>query len=130
MANSDKSLASLIADLSRETSTLVRDEVHLAKAEMSEKVDQVTSGAVSILTGALVAFSGLLVLLWAATVVLAELIEPWTTQPWVAPLIVGVVVALVGLIILQSGRKKVSAEGLKPHHTIDSFKRDRQVLKG
>ncbi|WP_303908453.1 phage holin family protein [Thiohalomonas denitrificans] len=130
MANSEKSLASLIADLSRETSTLVRDEVQLAKAEMSEKVDQTASGAVSILTGAFVAFSGLLALLYAAIVVLAELIAPWTTQPWVAPLIVGVVVALVGLGILQSGRKKISAEGLKPSRTIGSFKRDRQVLKG
>ncbi len=53
MANSDKSLASLIADLSRETSTLVRDEVQLAKAEMSQKVDQVTNHIISIISGRL-----------------------------------------------------------------------------
>jgi uncharacterized membrane protein YqjE len=130
MALQDKSLAGLLGDLSRETTTLIRDEVRIAKVEMEQKLDQAVGGALSIMMGGLVAFAGLLVLLWAATALVAELIEPWTLQPWVAPLIVGLIVAIVGLIMLSSGKRRLSADGLKPKRTIRSLQRDREVLRG
>jgi xanthine/uracil permease len=130
MALQDKSLAGLLGDLSRETTTLIRDEVRIAKAEMEQKVDQAVGGALSIMMGGLIAFAGLLVLLWAATALLAELIEPWTLQPWVAPLIVGLIVAIVGLVMLSSGKRRLSFEGLTPKRTIRSLRRDREVLGG
>ncbi len=96
---------------------------------MSQKVDQVTNGIISIISGAFLAMAGLLALLYALIVVVADSISPWTTEPWVAPLIVGVVFALIGLGVLQSGRKKLLTEGLKPRRTMGSFKRDKQVLR-
>lgn len=130
MANQDKPLSSLIADLSRETSTLVRDEVQLAKAELNQKIDQVTNGAIAVITGAFVVLAGLLSLLYAAIVVLADLLSPLTTEPWVSPLIIGVVLALVGFLILRSGRKRLSSEGLKPKRTLGSLRRNREILRG
>ncbi len=41
-------LPDLIADLTRETTVLVLDEVHLARAELPEKVDQATNGIASV----------------------------------------------------------------------------------
>lgn len=127
---SDKSLSELVADLTREASTLVRDEVRLAKVEISEKVDQATGGAVSFLTGALIAFAGLIVLLQAISILLADLIEPWTIQPWVAPMIVGIAVPLIGLLMMQRGRKRLSTEGMAPHRTMHSLNRDKDIIKG
>lgn len=126
----DKPLGSLMADLTRETSTLIRDEVQLAKVEMSEKVDKATSGAIALFTGGLVVFSGLLVLLAAVTILLADLIEPLTTQPWVAPTIVGLIVAIVGLVMLRRGRHNLSVDGLTPHRSARSLHRDRDMLRG
>lgn len=130
MVAQEKSLAGLLADLSRETTTLIRDEVQIAKAEMNRKVDQATSAALAMLMGGLVVFAGLLVLLWAATAALAQLIAPWTQQPWVAPLIVGVIVAVAGYATLSRGRRRLSLEGLKPKTTLRSLRRDREMLRG
>src|SRR5690554_5801672 len=99
MKNSDKPITGLLSDLPRETSDLVQTEIRLAKAEISEKINQVNSGIVSLITGGVVAFVGLLFLLQAVTIVLAQLLEPITQQPWVAPLIVGVIVAIIGAVL-------------------------------
>lgn len=127
---SEKSLSDLVSDLTREASVLIRDEVRLAKTEISEKVDQATSGAVSLLSGALIAFAGLIILLNAIAILLADLIAPWTLQPWVAPMIIGIAVPLIGLLMMQRGRKRISAEGLAPHRTMHSINRDKDMIKG
>ena len=56
----ERSLASLFSDLWRETATLFRDEAELAKAEMSEKVSQVQTGAASLAIGGAVLYAGFL----------------------------------------------------------------------
>lgn len=52
LAKEDRSLATLFSDLTQETTALLRKEVELAKVEISEKVSQAQSGAVSLATGA------------------------------------------------------------------------------
>ena len=42
----DKSVGELVSDVSERTSTLVREEIELAKAEVSEKVSQLVRGSV------------------------------------------------------------------------------------
>src|SRR5437870_2420011 len=66
-AQEGRSLIALFSDLWRETSTLVHEEAELAKAELSEKVSQVGTGAVELAVGALVAFAGFIVVLFAAS---------------------------------------------------------------
>lgn len=130
MANgNERSFASLISDLTRETTILVRDEVQLAKAEIGEKVDQVRNGLTSLLAGGIIVFAGVLVLLWAVVAVVAELIAPWTTQAWVAPLIVGLIVSLIGLAVLKKGRSSLEAENLRPERTRRQLRRDREFAK-
>lgn len=130
MPEQNRSLMSLLSDLARETTTLVRDEVQLAKTEVSEKVDQVGDGITSLLSGGLIVFSGLLVLLYAVVVVVAELISGWTTEPWVAPLIVGLVVSLIGLGLLARGRTNLKLHHLSPERTKASLQRNRDFMRG
>jgi uncharacterized membrane protein YqjE len=120
----DRPLTGLLTELAQETTTLVRKEVELAKAEVSEKVSQATTGAVSLAAGGMVAFAGLIFLLLALTYFLATMMEPW-----LAALIVGGAVTLIGVILVSMGKSKLSARNLQPTRTIATLQDDKQWAK-
>lgn len=124
----DRSLIGLFSDLWRETSTLIHNEVELARAEVSEKVSQVGSGVTAIASAAAILFAGFLMLLFAAANAIALALPP-ELAPWLAPLIVGGVVMLVGFIALAKGRSDLKRRNLRPQRTIDSLRDDRQLVK-
>jgi hypothetical protein len=121
-------LAGLFSDLWRETTTLVHDEVELAKADISEKVAQAGRGVGAVAAGGAVLFAGFIVLLFAAVGAL-QMVLPPEQAPWLAPLIVGAVVTIAGAVALSSGKKKLKAEQLKPTRTIESLRTDARVAK-
>lgn len=123
-----RSLMRLFADLWRETQTLVHQEAQLAKAELSEKVSQVATGAGEIAAGGAVLFAGFIVLLFAAVGAL-ELMLDTEHSVWLSPLIVGLVVMIVGYILLSRGRKQIKAESLTPERTLESLQRDARLAK-
>lgn len=125
---SDKSLATLLSDLSRETVDLIQKEIALAKAEMSQKVASAQTAVVSMAAGGAVAFAGLILLLIGVANIVA-MILPENLAPWLAPLLVGLVVALVGYGMIKGGKSKLDAESLKPQRTIDSLQADKAVLQ-
>lgn len=124
-----RSLMSLFADLWRETATLVHEEAELAKAEMSEKVNQLSSGLAAILIGGAIVFSGFLVLLGAAVGALYMTLST-EHRIWIAPLVVGLVVAVLGFIALAAGRRELKARNLVPDMTVESMQRNAQLVKG
>jgi hypothetical protein len=123
-----RSLGTLLSDLWRETTNLVHDEAELAKADVSEKFSQALNGVGAIATAGAILFGGFMMLLLAATGAL-WLVLPREHALWLAPLIVGAVVVVVGLIALSSGRSKLKAESLKPSRSIESLRRDRELAK-
>ncbi|HYD57217.1 MAG TPA: phage holin family protein [Burkholderiales bacterium] len=125
----ERSLVGLFSDLWRETATLLRDEAELAKAEITEKVTQVQTAAVELAAGALVLYAGFLVLLAAAAMGLAQVL-PEEMAPWLAPLIIGVVVSAAGVVLLLVGRNKVKAGSLTPERTMHSLRKDAALAKG
>ncbi len=129
MKSGDKPITGLLSDLARETSDLVQTEVRLAKAELSEKISQVNTGITSLISGGVVVFAGLLFLLQAVVIVVAQLLEPVTQQPWVAPLVVGLIVAIIGLVLLQKGRHNLQPDTLMPKRSADSLRHDRDLLR-
>jgi uncharacterized membrane protein YqjE len=116
----DRSTGDLVKQLSEQTSTLVRQEVELAKLELTEKGKQAGVGA-GILGGAgLVAMLGIVALTAALIAGLAEAMDVWG-----AALIVGVVyIAVAGMLALL-GRDRVR-RGMppKPEETIETVKED------
>jgi hypothetical protein len=120
----DRPLTGLLTELAQETTTLVRKEVELAKAEVSEKVSQATTGAVSLVAGGLVAFAGLIFLLLAATYYLATMMEPW-----LAALIVGGVVTLIGVTLVAMGKSRLNARNLQPTRTLATLQDDKRWAK-
>jgi hypothetical protein len=120
----ERSVASLLSDLARDFSLLIRQEVALAKAEASEKVGQLGMGVGLIAAGGFVAFAGLIVLMFAGVYALSLVMEPWQ-----AALVVGGVVTLLGLILVFVGKSKLSADKLTPQRTIQSIKDDARWAK-
>jgi xanthine/uracil permease len=112
----------------RETQTLVHQEAELAKAEISEKVSQVATGAAEIAAGGAILFAGFIVLLFAAVGALDLMIDS-PHSAWLAPLIVGLVVMIIGYIALSRGRRQMKAESLAPERTLQSLRRDVELSK-
>jgi hypothetical protein len=124
-----RSLTSLFSDLWRETTTLVHEEAELAKAEVSEKVTQLGSGVAAIAIGGAIVFSGFLVLLAAAVGALYMMLDT-EHRIWMAPLIVGVVVMVLGFVALYIGRRELRAGNLAPKLTLQSMQNNADLVKG
>jgi hypothetical protein len=124
----DRSIGQLLADLSNESTALVRNEIDLAKAEISEKVTQVGLAVAALAAGGLVLFAGFLVLLDAAVFGLSKVLEPYG-WPALAALIVAVATMIIGAIILMIGKSSLKPENLSPRRTAESLRRDTQMVK-
>lgn len=119
--NDDRSLGELFAELSRESSTLVRQEVALAKAEMSQKAAEVGKDVGFLAAGGAVAYAGLLALIAALIIGLGQLGLTW----WVSALIVGLAVAAIGGYLVFTGINNLRQTNLAPTQTLDSLKEDK-----
>ena len=119
-----RSLGTLFAELSTETSTLIRDEVALAKAEMSQKVAGVGMDVGRLMAGGAVAYAGLLALIAALILALGEALPMWLSA-----LLVGIAVAAVGAVLVRSGLARLKERNPLPEQTIQTLKEDAQWLK-
>lgn len=120
----EKTIAALITDLTRDITSLFRQEIRLVKTEMSEKVEQAESGVTTLIIGGAVAYAGLLVLLLAVVLGLANYVEPW-----LAALIVAGVALIIGFIMVTKGKKNLKARNLVPEKTVESLQRDRNLAQ-
>ena len=118
------STAGLLSRLMGEVSTLFRKEIALAKAEVSEAASEAKAGAISLVAGGAIVFAAVLVLLGAIVLLLAERMEPW-----LAALIVGVVVAVIGFVMIQSGKKKLDPLSFKAERTQDALRKDKEMVQ-
>jgi uncharacterized membrane protein YqjE len=119
------STGDLVKQLSEQTTTLVRKEIELAKAELSEKGKVVGQGA-GMFGGAGVA--GLLAL-GVLTVAIVALLDK-AMDLWVAALVVTVVYGAVAAVLAMSGRERIK-QGLPPapEQTVETVKEDVQWAK-
>jgi Putative Actinobacterial Holin-X, holin superfamily III len=121
----DVSTRDLVQDLSRQTSTLIRQEMRLAQAELTEKGRHAGKGAGMFGGAGLVALYGVGALIAAAILGLATVIEPW-----IAAAAVGVLLLVVAGILALTGKKELDEMGPpKPEQTIDSVQRDVETVK-
>lgn len=120
----ERSLGQLFADLMNDTRTLLQKEVQLAKVEVTEKVTRLGKDIASLAVGGAIAYAGLLALVAAAVMGLANIVPHW-----LAALIVGVVIAGIGVGMIQQGRKNLSLEKLSPRKTVESLQEDKQWVK-
>jgi len=80
-------------------------------------------GAASLAVGGVVLYTGLLAMLAAAILGLATVLEPW-----LAALVIGAAVAIIGAILLAAGIRSLDPSTLKPSRTAESLRRDKDVI--
>jgi len=119
MAQQDeRSLGELFAELSRETGILIRKEVELATTEMTTKA-RVAGGHVGMVAaGGALAHAGLLVLLAAVVIGLAQL----GVTPWLSALIVAVLTIGSGYMLVSTGLNRLERTSIAPKQTIETLK--------
>ena len=121
----DQSTGDLVKALSEQTSQLVRKEVDLAKAELTEKGKKAGVGAGMFGAGGLLALFGLAVLTAALIAGLSEGMDTW-----LAALIVGVIYLAGAGIAALMGRERIrEATPLTPEQAVETTKEDVQWAK-
>jgi len=121
----DRTVGEMFAELSRETRTLIQQEVQLAKTELSENAAKMAKGAAMIVGGGLIAYGGLLAVIAAIVLVLIVFGLP----PWVGALLGGLVAAAIGYLLIRAGLAALKPQELLPRKTIETLKEDAQWLK-
>ena len=121
----DRSLGELFGELTRETTTLVREEVALAKAELSQKATRVGKDVGFLAAGGAVAYAGVLALIAALILALGQLGLTW----WLAALLVGILIAALGGFLVRTGLASLKDTQLTPEQTLQTLKEDAEWAK-
>jgi hypothetical protein len=121
----ERNIAELVKQLAGQTSTLVRQELDLAKAEMSQKATVAGKGAGVLGSGAVVGLLAAGALTACVILALSEAMDAWLAALIVA-VVLGVVAALLGL----SGRNRIrAATPPVPEQTVETVKEDVEWAK-
>jgi hypothetical protein len=117
--------AELISRLSEQTARLVRDELKLARAEMTAAAKQGGLGAGLLGAGGILAAYGFAALIATAIIALALVLPAWASA-----LIVTAVLFIAAAIAALVGKKKVQTLSVTPERTIESVNEDIAEVKG
>ena len=121
----ERPVGELMKELATETSTLVRQELDLAKAEMAQKGKQAGIGIGMFGGAGIVAFVAFLALTTCFIAAIATALKTW-----VAALIVALVYAAIAGVLALIARKRVSeATPPVPEQTVDTLKEDVEWAK-
>ena len=135
-ADDGRSVTDLLKDLRDETTTLVRQEIALAKTELSEKASVYGTNAGKIAAGGALAFAAVVALVVMLAIAVYFLIvaigdgEEWSH--WVGGLIGGLGVPLLALaiggLLIKSAIDTISRTSPVPEQTIASVKQDARAV--
>jgi uncharacterized membrane protein YqjE len=118
----DRSLGDLFGDLTREITTLVRQEIQLARTEMTQKLSHVGKDVGMIAVGGAVAYLGLMAIMATIVIALAAAGLAW----WASTLLVGVVIVLVGGGMAWAGLNALKQTDLAPRETMATLEENKE----
>ena len=119
----DESAPGLLGRLVDDITKLFRNELALARAETMEAAQRAKVGLGAVATGAGVLLLGALALVAAVILGLAEVMEPW-----LAALLVGAVLAIVGYVMVNAGKKRLEPANFALDRTQESLRRDKDTI--
>ncbi len=120
-----ESIGSLIRGILMDLRTLVREEIALARVELREQAGRARAAAVSFgIAAAALLFGGGFLLVALATAI-ADLL---TWPVWAGFLVVAVLLSLLGLVTLASGRRQLQRVHAVPEETIATVKENSEWI--
>ena len=123
--NTNKSAGNLLTDALSNVSGLVRSEVDLARAEISENVTK-AGIAIGLIAGA--AIIALVALNVLAAALVAALTEVGIDAGWAA-LIVGAGLGIIAFVLINKGVNDLKLSSLAPTRTVKNVQRDAAAVK-
>jgi uncharacterized membrane protein YqjE len=120
----DRSIGELFSELASETGLLIRQEIALAKVELTQKATRVGRNVGYLVLGGAVAYAALLALLSALIILLANYMPAW-----VAALVVAVLVGVVGAVLISKALAALKKTEIAPRQTVETLKEDAQWAK-
>jgi len=117
-----QSVRALLHRLTHELAALFRQELALVAAELTRTLGKILTAATTAAAGGAVLFAGLLVLLSSAVLGLSHIMADW-----LAALLVGTLVSVVGIGALVAGTRALP-ETLQPKRSARSLSKDKDVL--
>jgi hypothetical protein len=120
----NRPLGDLFGDLASDMSTLVRQEVALAKVEITQKAKHVGRNVGYLVIGGAVAYAALLAIIAAIIMLLAKVVPHWGSA-----LIVGVVVGGIGWMLIGKAMLALQQADLTPRETVETLKEDATWMK-
>jgi hypothetical protein len=125
-------IPNLLRGISSDITSLVRNEVALAKAELAQKSSRLGHHAVTMtVAGGILLAAGLCLLVAAiyGLTALLDLFLPLGVAVWLAPLLLGATLGLVGWSRLQQARAAFTSEGFSLSTTAATLQENWQWLK-
>lgn len=120
----NRPLGDLFGDLASDMSNLVRQEVALAKVEISQKAKYAGRNIAYLVVGGAVAYAALLAIIAAIIMLLAKVVPHWG-----AALIVGAVVGGIGWLLVGKAMLALQQAELTPRETVETLKEDATWVK-
>lgn len=120
----NKPLGDLFSDLASEMSNLVRQEVALARVELSQKAKYAGKNIGYLVVGGAVAYAALLAVL-AAVIMLLDRVMP----AWGAALLVGFLVAAISWLLIGKAMSALQNMEVTPRETVETLKEDAAWVK-
>src|SRR5687767_15911820 len=121
----ERSLGTIIKDLTADISMLVRSEIALLKLEIKDAVAKLGTGGGLLAGAAFLALIGMAFLFVTITLGLVALGIP----AWLSALIVTLVLFAAAAVLAMMGKKKLAAVNFVPNESIEHIKNDIDALK-
>jgi len=123
--NDQRTITELVSDAVNQFSKLIRNEIAIARAEMTAKAAQAVSGVGLLIGGALLLIPPMALVLMALAAWLVEL----GLRASLSNLIAGAVGIAISAVLAWVGMTKLKPENLKPKRTINELERDVAAVK-
>jgi hypothetical protein len=114
----ERTFGELLGQLSQDLTLLMRQELQLAKTEISEKISRATSDAVSLAAGGLVAYAGALALVAGIILVLNQVMG---LAAWLAAVLVSLALGIIGFVMVRGALRNLKRIEPTPQRTVKTI---------
>jgi hypothetical protein len=114
----ERTFGELLGQLSQDLTLLMRQELQLAKTEISEKISRATSDAVSLAAGGVVAYAGALALVAGIILVLNQVMG---LAAWLAAVLVSLALGIIGFVMVRGALRNLKRIEPTPQRTVKTI---------